>query len=377
MKKSEIPTTENRKLRVLIAPLDWGLGHSTRCIPIIKELKSYGCEVYIVADKKVYSLLKKEFPQTIFLRHKGYEIKYSHKKIFFIPKLFIQIPGILLRIFQEKKWLQKTIKKYDINAIISDNRFGMHNKNIPSVYITHQLFIKTGNRFIERIAQQIHYHFIRKYSVCWVPDIENNGLGGELSHPKNSLPNVIYIGPVSRFSATFNYEVIYDLLIIISGPEPQRTIFEKKIFKELKTVETKIFVVRGLPGENKKLPNLQNVTIENHLAAKELNEILLRSKMVLCRSGYTSVMDLTVLQKKAILIPTPGQTEQEYLSKYLMEKKYFFSMQQKDFTIKKALGLVSNFNFNTPNISPDAYKKNVHEIVLFFKEWYHSKVFST
>ncbi len=125
--------------------------------------------------------------------------------------------------------------------------------------------------------------------------------------------------------------------------------------------------MRGLPGENKKPPNFNQVIIENHLAARELNDILLKSKMVLCRSGYTSVMDLSVLQKKAILIPTPGQTEQEYLSEYLMEKKYFFSMQQKVFSIKKALELAANFNFHRPNIDPDGYKKIIAEFVLFLK----------
>ncbi len=367
MKKSKNPTIESRKLCVLVAPLDWGLGHSTRCIPIIKQLQLQGCEVYIVADKKVYSLLKKEFPQTVFLRYKGYEIEYSHNKYFFIAKLLFQIPKIFFRIFQEKRWLKQTIKNYDIDGIISDNRFGMYHKNVPSVYITHQLFIKTGNQFIERLAQKIHFHFIKKFSVCWVPDLEKNGLAGQLSHPKKLPGNIIYIGPVSRFSKLFNGEEIYDLLIIISGPEPQRTIFENDIFEELKTVEGKIFLVRGLPGVNKKPANFNHVIIENHLAARELNDIILKSKMVLCRSGYTSVMDLSVLQKKAILIPTPGQTEQEYLSEYLLEKRYFFSMQQKRFSIKKALELAANFNFNTPNVDRDAYKKTVDEFVSVLK----------
>jgi uncharacterized protein (TIGR00661 family) len=367
LKKSKNPIFKNQNPRVLVTPLDWGLGHSTRCIPIIKELKLQGCEGYIVADKKLYALLKKEFPQTVFLRYKGYEIEYSQQKRFFSIKLLLQIPRIYLRVFQEKRWLKKTIKKYNINAIISDNRFGMHNRNIPSVYITHQLYIKTGNRFIERVAQKIHFHFIKKFTVCWVPDQKINGLAGELSHPKKLPGKITYIGPLSRFSKISNTKEIYDLLIIISGPEPQRTIFENEILEQLKTVEGKIFLVRGLPGEDYKLTNFNNVTIKNHLNANELNEIIEKSKIVLCRSGYTSVMDLSVLQKKAILIPTPGQTEQEYLAKYLMEDGYFFSMQQKDFSIKKALEQANLYDFKTSNIDANEYKKAVEEFVLFLK----------
>jgi len=367
LKKSKNPFTESQNLRVLVAPLDWGLGHSTRCIPIIKELKTQGCEVYIVADKKCYSLLNKEFPQTVFLRYKGYQVEYSRRQQFFTSKLIIQIPRIFFRILQEKKWIKKIIKKYEINAIISDNRFGMHNKNVPCVYITHQLYIKTGNQFIERIAQKIHYYFIKKYKVCWVPDLKKNGLAGELSHPKKLPANIIYIGPLSRFCKIASAEETYDLLVIISGPEPQRTIFENEILQQLKTVQGTIFLIRGLPDQNSKPENFNNVTIENHLNAKQLNEIIEKSKAVLCRSGYTSVMDLSVLQKKAIFIPTPAQTEQEYLSKFLTEKAYFFSMEQKDFSITKALDLSANYHFNIPNIHANQYKKTVQEFVLFLK----------
>lgn len=367
MKKSKNPFNESQNLRVLVAPLDWGLGHSTRCIPIIKELELQGCQVYIAADSQSYSLLHKEFPQTVFLRYKGYEIEYSRRQQFFTSKLIVQIPRIFFRVLQEKRWLKNTIKKYGINAIISDNRFGMHNKNIPCVYITHQLYIKTGNQFIERMAQKIHYHFIKKYKVCWVPDLKKNGLAGELSHPKKLLPNIIYIGPLSRFCKIAGAEEIYDLLVIISGPEPQRTIFENEILQQLKTIQERIFLIRGLPDQNNKPENFNNVIIENHLNAMELNEMIERSKVVLCRSGYTSVMDLSALQKKAIFIPTPAQREQEYLSKFLTEKGYFFSMDQKNFSVHKALQLSANYHFNIPEIHANQYKTTVKEFVSFLK----------
>ena len=363
MKKSLNHSDEKANARILVAPLDWGLGHSTRCIPIIKELISEGCEVLIAADKKTYVLLKKEFPGVVFLRYKGYEIEYSRQKNFLSLKLALQAPKIFLRIFHEKRWLKRTIKRYKINAVISDNRFGMHNKKIHSVYITHQLFIKTGNRFIEKIAQKVHYHFIKKYSVCWVPDEEKNGLAGRLSHPKKIPGNVKYIGPLSRFSKLPNVQQEYDLLIMLSGPEPQRSILEKKIISQIKDLHKKIFFIRGLPGEETKPENFNNTIFENHVDANTLNQIMAQSKMVLCRSGYTSIMDLAVLGKEAILIPTPGQTEQEYLAKYLMEKRFFLSMQQKDFSIKKALELAADFYFNVPEINAEEYKTAVSDLI--------------
>ena len=367
MKKSKNPASLSHRPRILVAPLDWGLGHSTRCIPIIKELILQGCEVYIVADKKRFYLLKKEFPDTVLLRYKGYEIEYSRQNRFLIFKLLFQIPKVFLRVIAEKKWLEKIIEQNNIDAVVSDNRFGMYNKRIPSVYLTHQLYIKTGNQIVEQIAQRIHYFFLKKFTACWVPDSKENGLAGELSHPKKLPQNITYIGPLSRFRKDSNEEKIYDLLIILSGPEPQRTIFENKIFADLKTINANIFLIRGLPGETNKPKSLSNVLIENHLDAAELNATIEKSKMVLCRSGYTSVMDLSVLKKKAILVPTPGQTEQEYLATYLMSKGYFFSMSQKEFSLKKAMEGAASFNFNPPNIMPDFYKKTVDEFVLSLK----------
>lgn len=367
MKKNKEFCKERQNPHILVAPLDWGLGHATRCIPIIRELIYLGCEVYIVADKQAFSLLKKEFPQSVILRYKGYGIKYSRHKKFFSLKLISQVPAVIFKIWKEKRWLQKTVKAYHIDAIISDNRFGMYHKNIPSVYITHQLCIKTGNRLIESVAQKIHYYFIKKYKLCWVPDQQENGLAGDLSHPRKLPLNFTYLGLLSRFTPIPSSREIYDLAIILSGPEPQRTIFEGLIFGQLKDLDGNIILIRGLPGQKTKPDNFRNVVIENHLPANEMNTILAQSKLVLCRSGYTSVMDLSLLQKKAILIPTPGQTEQEYLGKYLFEKHYFFSEPQENFSIKKAIEKVQSFHFESPAIEPERFKKIVRGFVFHLK----------
>ncbi len=355
---------QSHRLRILVAPLDWGLGHATRCIPIIKELSHLGCEVFIVADKNTFSLLKKEFTSIVFLRYKGYEIEYSREARFLFLKILLQAPKIILSIWKENKWLKKVIKKQKIDAVISDNRFGMYNKKIPSIYITHQLCIKTQNQFTEFIAQKIHFYFIKKFLQCWVPDNKENGLAGDLSHPKKIPSNVTFIGPLSRFKPFPHSDKIYDLLIAISGPEPSRTIFENKILDQLKNFSGKALFIRGLPSEKVQLPSSDFLKIVNHLSAEQLNKAIEQSNMIIGRSGYTTIMDLAALGKNAILIPTPGQTEQEYLSNYLFEKKYFLSFGEQNFSIIDILKKASDFEWKKIDIPIKGYKKAINEFVV-------------
>lgn len=355
------------KLHVLISPLDWGLGHATRCIPIINELIKLNCEVTIAADKKIFLLLKKEFPTLNFLQLKGYEIKYTHNKRWLFFRMLSQFPKIFLVVRNEKKWLKKIINKYHIDAVISDNRFGMYINSVPCIYITHQLFIETGNTFSTRIANKIHNFFIEKYTNCWVPDTKENGLAGKLSHPKKIPPNVIYIGPLSRFKILPYMDRQYDLLISISGPEPQRTIFEKMILSQLKSYSGKALIVRGLPDEKNILPGTESIKIINHLSSEDLNKAFQQSEMIISRSGYTTIMDLIKLKKSAILVPTPGQTEQEYLAKYLTEKKYFYSVEQEGFSLKDLLKDAAVFAFTNFDRPTDLYKEVINEFVLSIK----------
>lgn len=290
-------------------------------------------------------------------------MKYSRKKHFLPVKILAQIPKMMFTIYKENQWLKKIVAEYKIDAVISDNRFGMYDPKIASVYITHQVLIKTGSSFTENIGRRIHFYFIKKYKECWVPDYEQNGLAGELSHPKKLPGKIKYLGALSRFEPGVK-EKKYDLLISISGPEPQRTIFEKRILVELLSFEGKVLFIRGLPEKNDEL-RFENpsVEIKNHLPAKQLNEAIMRSEMIISRCGYTSIMDLVKLQKKAILIPTPGQTEQEYLAKYLREKKMFFTINQEDFVLQNVLQEIKTFPFAMPEYNMEQYKNVIDEFV--------------
>lgn len=353
---------------MLIVPLDWGLGHATRDIPLIRELLNAGCTVVIAAEGKHAALLAGEFPGLTILPLPGYQIRYSQKGLFFGVKIVQQIPKILKAVRYEQAWLRKTVADHRIDAVISDNRFGLYHPDIPTVFISHQLLIKTPfGGSVERILQRINYSFIRRYSACWIPDFAGEpNLSGALAHPKEMPANSTYLGCLSRFEPKEHVEKKYDLLALISGPEPQRTNLEEMLLAQLKSMQgIKALIVSGRPDQSEKKEIAPGIWQVSHLGAAALNEAMLASDMVLSRSGYTTLMDLAKLGKKAILIPTPGQSEQEYLGKYLMDKGYFYSLPQQQFNLAKALEAAKTFPFTAFNHGQDmdAYKKVVRDFV--------------
>lgn len=351
----------NPRPRVLVAPLDWGLGHATRCVPVIHKLINGGFEVMIAAGPSATSLLKTEFPALEFLPLKDHAIRYSRKPQLLLFSLLLQLPRLFLHIYKERRWLAHAIKQYRLDAVISDNRPGLYHPSVPCIYITHQLCIKTGNGFTERLAQKMHYRFINRFHECWVPDFRGeNNLAGDLSHP-DKIPGVplLYIGPLSRFEKS-GQEKKYRLAVILSGPEPQRSIFEELLLPQLRAYPGKIILVRGLPG-NKPItsPGNSSIEIADHLSAADLNCVIEASETIICRSGYSSVMDLVKLDRRAILVPTPGQTEQEYLAQRLKERSLFYCVEQNAFSLDRALNEEAAFVYN-----PFAFETVAVDLVL-------------
>lgn len=349
---------------VLIAPLDWGLGHATRCIPVIKALLFYGYKVLIAATPQQKIFLEKEFPQAEFIEISGYNIRYSKSKYFFAIKILMQTARILSVIKKEHEWLEKIIDENKIDLVISDNRYGLHSKKVPCIFITHQLNIKAPFKWIESLLRKINYGFINKFNACWVPDTsENKNASGILSHPKK-LPNipVHYIGLLSRFEKNISAEKKYDHCIVLSGPEPQRTILENKILKDIHQLKDKILLVRGLPSSEDIIPSTENVEIKNHLPGIQLQQAFQQSEYIISRSGYTTVMEILSLEKKSILIATPGQTEQEYLSKILLNQNLCFCISQNNFNIVTATQQARNFPYSTISL-PVFQKENLQQLL--------------
>jgi uncharacterized protein (TIGR00661 family) len=353
-KSPGIGTTPGQKPRILVAPLDWGLGHATRCIPVVRELLAQNCEVLLAGEGAQEKLLRLEFPELTFLPLKGYRIKYATSAGGLVWKIVSQLPSMARSIKVENKWLKKAVKDFNIHAVISDNRFGLHHSSVPCIFITHQLLIKSPfGKWTERILQKRNYRHINHFTQCWVPDLPGHkNLAGELSHPKK-MPTVPvhYIGTLSRFNNLSSAKKKGHLLITLSGPEPQRTIFENIILRDIVKYEGTATVVRGLPGNISLLPSTNQLKIYNHLAADQLNEEMQQADFVISRSGYSTAMDLAALKKKSILVPTPGQTEQEFLANRFMQKEITYCAHQQHFSLPVELGKASLF----PHQWPETY----------------------
>lgn len=333
-----LPPKKSGKPRILVAPLDWGLGHATRCIPIIKELLVQNAEVILAGEGAQEVLLKSEFPELPFLSLTGYRIRYGRSGPGVLKNILYQTPKILRSIREENSWLKEMVERHQLDGVISDNRYGLHHDNIPCIFITHQLTIKTPwGKWTDHLLQKRNFGYIEKFNACWVPDAPGaNGLAGELSHPvKKPLIPISYTGILSRFRFESGPIVKGHVLIMISGPEPQRSIFENIIIDQLASSAVMATIVRGLPGNTQIIPSSHIVSFYNHLPANILAAEIQKAELIIARSGYSSVMDFARMKKKTLLVPTPGQTEQQYLGTYLFEKKMAFTVNQKNFSMVK------------------------------------------
>lgn len=323
-----------QKKTILVAPLHWGLGHATRCIPIIKALLEYNFNVLLASDGPALLLLQKEFPELESLELPSYNITYPKDGKYFKWKMLLKLPRIQKTISTEKSIVKQLVAEGKIHGIISDNRFGVRNSKIPCVFITHQLNVLSGST--SYFSSKIHQKIIKKFDACWVPDTDDvvMNLSGKLGHLNHEPFPVKYIGVLSRMKKKEVPKTI-DILALISGPEPQRTIFEEKLKTTLKKSKKKIIMVRGIVEEEQKWQDFENIKIVNFMLSDELEDTVNKSEVVISRSGYTTIMDLTILEKQAFFIPTPGQYEQEYLAKRLKNLGIVPSCKQEKFNLKK------------------------------------------
>jgi uncharacterized protein (TIGR00661 family) len=338
--------------------LDWGLGHATRCIPLISYLLERGWELSLAADGNIAALLTREFPQLKVIPLKGYRISYPKKGALFIPKILMQVPKIVRSIKNEHQWLDHQLDTHQWDLIISDNRYGLYTTRTRTVFITHQLGIISGlGKLGDFLLRKMLYKWINKFNNCWIPDVAGDpNIAGNLSHPLSMPNHHTFIGPLSRLKMAQPLRDEY-LLVLLSGPEPQRSILEKKLIDQLSNTDEAVVFVRGLPSSAPLMENRGRIRFENHLDAKSLSEMLSNAKAVICRSGYSSVMDLLKLKKRALLIPTPGQTEQVYLAKHLGALRWFVAQEQSKLDLKKGLASALSETIEFPALDFEAFKK--------------------
>lgn len=319
--------------------------------------------VFIGSGEEHLSLFRNELQGISYINFPGFKPGYSR----IVPQyiiLLLKTPALLYHVIREHYRLKKIISKYGIDIVISDNRFGLWNRKIKTVYITHMPVIPFPRpfMFLEFIGTFLHSLIIKKYTFCFIPDLPGElNISGRLSHGKMVPGNVRYIGILSRFSGS-GYsspepsEKLHQTAIILSGPEPQRGILKKKLTDILKVKNNKAVVLEGRPEVKNKIVKSGNITFYNHLSTSEMKEMLMGSEWIISRAGYSTIMELISMNCSALLIPTPGQTEQEYLAGYLSEKGWFATVSQRD--LKAEIILPPNKPY-----WPDMFNKKSEELL--------------
>ena len=311
------------------------MGHAARMIPLASKLRELNNNVIIASGEEHLSLFRNELPGLTYINFTGFKTRYSR----FFPQylsLLFKIPALLYHIIVEHHKLRRIIAEYAVDIIISDNRFGLWNRKVITVYVTHMPLIPLPKylKFIEPLGVYLHRQIIKKYSLCFIPDLPGNlNLSGRLSHGLKLPDNVRYIGILSRFIEPEqpndeNPVKFPHNTVILSGPEPQREILKQKLVILLKDKEPITVMFEGKPGNRGEIARNENIIFYSHLPAYRMKGIITSSDSIITRAGYTTLMELVSLNCTALIIPTPGQTEQEYLAEYLSEKGWFYTLSQ-------------------------------------------------
>jgi uncharacterized protein (TIGR00661 family) len=325
-------------MKVLIAPLDWGLGHATRCIPVIRELEARGCSVLVAGSGDSLQLLKIEFPHLRFFRLPAYDPRYP-KNGSMVWTMARQLLRFLRVISKEHMEIERIVENEKVDRLISDNRYGCWSKKIASAFITHQSSILMPKRFgwLQHLVRVSIDRMINHFDFCWIPDFPGeHSYAGLLAGGANNrwTTKKEYIGTLSRFERRSPLVRKYDVVAVLSGPEPQRTALERIVVPQLQNSALKFVVVRGVPNDQS--PNADD-RIVNFLSSAQLQECMEAADLIIARSGYSTIMDMAALGKKAVFVPTPGQTEQEYLSHRMMNQGVAFFMKQDAFDLTTAI----------------------------------------
>ncbi|HLT93557.1 MAG TPA: glycosyltransferase [Membranihabitans sp.] len=333
--------------KVLICPLNWGLGHATRCIPIAREFQQQGYEVDFASDGGPLEFLRMEFPMARFHQLPGYGVTYPTTNfIFNIGRRMIRLLQVVR---DEHRIIQKIASDEAYDIVVSDNRYGCYSTISYNIFITHQVNIMTPGNVLDPAVNAINHRFIRKYDVCWIPDFEvPPGLSGDLGHD-HPLTHAVYIGPVSRLVPS-DTSIKYKLTAVLSGPEPQRSKLENEIRDQFAGLPYPTALVGGVVLSHEKKLSTGDMDYFPFLTSQELNKVMAQSEIIVCRGGYTTIMDLLALGKKAICIPTPGQPEQEYLTQIYDDRGCFLRQEQGNIDLNKALKEIEGYSGFQGNI---------------------------
>ncbi|MCR5455182.1 MAG: hypothetical protein K6F33_09375 [Bacteroidales bacterium] len=320
--------------KVLVAPLDWGLGHAARSVPVVRRLCTQN-QVLIVCGASAFGFLKRELPELEIIKIDDWRIRYPKRKINFFT-ILSWIPVMLRNSVHEHRFVKRILRERGIQCIVSDNRYGLLYRDLECYIITHQVCPKMpkGFGFLENLGGWFFQKYLSKFRKVLIPDFEaGNNLSGSLAASRNLPPEkFVRMGILSRFNgqtaAPANCES--SILVLMSGQENQRTVLENRLIEALAGIEKKILFVRGVGEGRTALADTCNIKFVNMLSGNDLRDALVSTSLIICRAGYSTLCDVVALGKQAVVIPTPGQTEQEYLAERLDGKFGFRSINQED-----------------------------------------------
>jgi UDP-N-acetylglucosamine:LPS N-acetylglucosamine transferase len=309
------PTNLTNK-RILVAALDWGMGHTTRLVSLLKLLQNQENQLIFAGNSNQCQFIKAEFPEIELADLSGYEIRLDSKKSTYW-QLFRQRVKFKKAIKAENEWLAKFVTFNKVDLIISDNRYGCYHPKIKSILLTHQLNLQIP--YFRQLVNKMLRRRIEKFDVCWVPDTKYRLLSGELSNAKLKIP-IVYIGILNRFQK-LQLPIEFEYLVILSGPEPEKTNFKEEILKQLSVKPSSVCIVGA---------EVTGYHCHPNPTTTELAELIAKSHTVISRAGYTTLMEMVDLNKKAILIPTKGQYEQMYLANFVQHPRIEFRRMNSD-----------------------------------------------
>jgi uncharacterized protein (TIGR00661 family) len=322
-------------VKIFFPVLNWGLGHASRSLPLIKKFLSAGHEVLCAADGEALSMLRRELPDQVVLQLPGYGILYGSR---YMPYNMLKHgPGMIKAMKTEHALTEAIVERHGIDCIISDNRYGCYHQDIPSILITHQLQVFTGQKLLDVYIRRQIRSWCKKFTELWIPDKEPpHNITGELSEVNTDPIPKLYLGVISELSC-IPKNGKYKAVAVISGPEPQRTHFEQLVIKQLSALDGNYAIVCGKPAEDEQVREEKNLTIYPYLSRAEISRLLDQTEIVISRSGYTTLMDLAKTGHKAILCPTPGQYEQIYLADRLADQGQCVYTRQENLNLQQAM----------------------------------------
>lgn len=356
-----------QRMKVLFAVGSWGLGHATRDLPLINRLLESGCELTVVSTDRALSLLRKELgPRCEFFDWPDVPKPLARTAKLFYTKFALSVPLVFRTILSEHRTLQNLLRRRRFDRIISDNRFGIHSRRIDSYQIAHGLraIAPRRNRQLELALEYFCYSWLRPARRVIVPDYLHDGLSGDLSHNLTFFEpeRLEYIGILASVRRR-PVEPDVDLFVTISGPEPQRAILEEIVLGQVDALPGKVVVALGKPEEPLRTWQHDGAQVYSYLDRRQQENLMNRSRLIVSRSGYTTLMELVELNRQALLIPTPGQTEQEYLGWLHNSRGTYLSVTQQRLDLRRDVERAGSFRgYEAPHLTDESVERFVRLI---------------